>query len=269
MDLRGKDTRESGQSCERPRVSTVTITLNEERNVGPCLESLAWADEIIIVDSYSSDKTVEVCQQYTSKIYQRPWPGFGAQKNFGIDQALSEWILIVDADERITDSLRDEIKDVLSTHSTDMVGYHIPRRNFWYGKWIRWAGMYPDYQLRLFKKSAGRYNDVAVHENLILNGRTGFIKNPMIHITERRLSDHMRKFMQYTTLAAHEKAKKRTKVSMLDLGFKHIMTFLKSYLLRQGFRDGIHGFIISVLAGMYTFVKYAKLWEMNQRRDRS
>ena len=250
------------------QISSVTITLNEEQNIRPCLESLDWVDEIIVVDSFSTDKTVEICDDFTDKVYQQPWPGFGAQKNFAIDQALSEWILIVDADERITEALRDEIKEVISKESTESVGYHIPRRNFWYGKWIRWAGMYPDYQLRLFKKSVGRYNDVAVHENLILNGPMGYLKNPMVHITERRLSDHMKKFMQYTTLAALEKAKKRREVSVLDLGVNHVMTFLKSYLLRQGFRDGIHGFIISVLAGMYTFVKYAKLWEMNQKGGR-
>ena len=250
------------------RLSVVIITYNEQRNIYACLDSVKWVDEIVVVDSFSTDDTVTVCLEYTQKVFQRPWPGYGMQKNFGIEQATCEWILIVDADERITEVLRDEIKEVISKESTESVGYHIPRRNFWYGKWIRWAGMYPDYQLRLFKKSAGRYNDVAVHENLILNGPTGYLKNPMVHITERRLSDHMKKFKRYTTLAALEKAKKRRKVSVLDLGVNHIMTFLKSYLLRRGFRDGIHGFIISVLAGMYTFVKYAKLWEMNQKGGR-
>jgi glycosyltransferase involved in cell wall biosynthesis len=252
---------------DRPtRISSVTITLNEEHNIELCLESLKWVDEMIIVDSFSTDKTVEICRAYTDKIYQRPWPGFGAQKNFAIDQALSEWILIVDADERITEALRDEIKTVVSRQGTGNVGYHIPRRNFWYGKWIRWAGMYPDYQLRLFKKSAGRYNDVAVHENLILNGPMGYLKNPMDHFTERHLSDHFRKFSIYTSYAAQEKAKKKRKVFWTDLALNHLATFLKSYLIRQGYRDGIHGFIISVLAAMYTFAKYAKLWEMYNGR---
>ena len=249
------------------QLSVVLITYNEERNIVDCLKSVKWTDEIVVVDANSQDGTVELCLRYTNKIFQRAWPGFGPQKNFGIDQVTSEWILIVDADERVTPALRDEIREIIKQPGEN-VGYHIPRRNFWYGKWVRWAGMYPDYQLRLFKKSAGRYNDVAVHENLILNGPTSYLKNPMDHITERRLSDHMKKFMQYTTLAAEEKAKSRKKVSMLDLGLNHVATFLKSYLIRQGFRDGIHGFIVSVLAAMYTFVKYAKLWEMYESKDR-
>jgi glycosyltransferase involved in cell wall biosynthesis len=248
-------------------ISVVIITYNEERNIMDCLESVKWADEIVLVDSISQDRTVELCRKITDKIYRRPWPGFGPQKNFGIDHTTSEWILIVDADERVPAALRNEIIETVRQPG-EKVGYHIPRRNFWYGKWIRWAGMYPDYQLRLFKKAAGRYNDVLVHENLILNGPTGYLKNPLDHITERRLSDHMKKFMQYTTLAAEEKAKKRDEVSIFDLAFNHAATFIKSYLIRQGFRDGIHGFIVSVLAGMYTFVKYAKLWEMRESKDR-
>jgi (heptosyl)LPS beta-1,4-glucosyltransferase len=249
-------------------ISAVLITYNEERNIVDCLEAVKWVDEIVIVDANSQDKTLELCRKFTDKIYKRPWPGFGPQKNFGIDQATSEWILIVDADERVPSALRDEILEIVKQPG-EKVGYRIPRRNFWYGKWVRWAGMYPDYQLRLFKKSAGRYNDVLVHENLILNGPTGHLENPMDHITERRLSDHMKKFMQYTTLAAEEKAKRRSKVTILDLVFNHKATFIKAYFIRKGFRDGIHGFIVSMLAGMYTFVKYAKLWEMESSKDRS
>lgn len=248
-------------------ISAVVITYNEERNIVDCLESIKWINEIVIVDANSQDKTAEVCRKFTNKIFQRPWPGFGLQKNFGIEQTTSDWILIVDADERVPVALRDDILEAIRQPGNN-IGYHIPRRNFWYGKWIRWAGMYPDYQLRLFKKSAGRYNDVAVHENLILNGLKGYLKNPMDHITERRLSDHMKKFMQYTTLAAEEKAKRQRKASILDLALNHVVTFIKSYFIRQGFRDGIHGLIVSVLAGMYTFVKYAKLWEMHESKDR-
>jgi glycosyltransferase involved in cell wall biosynthesis len=248
-------------------ISAVIITYNEERNIVECLDNVKWVDEIVIVDANSQDRTIELCRKFTNKIYKRPWPGFGPQKNFGIHQASSDWILIVDADERVPIVLRDEILEIVR-QPAEIVGYRIPRRNFWYGKWVRGAGMYPDYQLRLFKKSAGRYNDVLVHENLILNGPTGFLKNPMDHITERCLSDHMKKFMQYTTLAAEEKAKKRKKASILDLALNHVATFIKSYFIRRGFRDGIHGFIVSVLAAMYTFVKYAKLWEMTESRDR-
>jgi glycosyltransferase involved in cell wall biosynthesis len=248
-------------------VSAVVITYNEEHNISDCLEALKWVGEIVIVDANSQDRTIDLCRKFTDKIHRRSWPGFGPQKNFGIDQAISDWILIVDADERITPALRDEIRGIIMQHGKN-VGYHIPRRNFYYGKWTRWGGLYPDYQLRLFKKGAGRYNDVAVHENLMLNGPTGYLKNPRDNITKRRLSDHMKKFMLYTTLAAGEKAKRTRKATYLDLAFNHEATFIKSYCIRQGFRDGIHGFILSVLAGMYTFVKYAKLWEMQMVKGR-
>ncbi len=248
------------------QLSVVIITYNEQQNIQACLDSVRWADEIVVVDCFSTDDTVKACLEYTQKVFQRPWPGYGMQKNFGIEQATYEWILILDADERITEMLRDEIKEMMSQENMESVGYHIPRRNFWYGKWIRWAGMYPDYQLRLFKKSAGRYNDVAVHENLILNGPTAHLNNSMDHFTERLVSDHFKKFSRYTSYAAVEKAKARKNVFWTDLIFNHIATFLKSFCVRQGFREGVHGVIIGVFAAMYTFVKYAKLWEMKHRR---
>ena len=133
MDLRGEGFRETSKVRGLPPISVVTITLNEERNIRSCLESVKWVDEIIIVDSFSTDKTVEICDEFTNRIYQRLWPGFGAQKNFGIDQALSEWVLIVDADEKVTQALREEIQETLKQPG-NIVGYHIPRCNFWYGK---------------------------------------------------------------------------------------------------------------------------------------
>jgi (heptosyl)LPS beta-1,4-glucosyltransferase len=249
---------------KRPSIASVTITLNEEGNIRECLESLDWVDEIVIVDAFSSDRTADICHEYTQKIIQRPWPGFGAQKNIGIDLATTEWILVVDADERITPPLRNEILQVISDSEKEQVGYHIARRNYWCGKWIRHAGMYPDYQLRLFKKSAGRYDDVAVHEHLILDGSTSNLQNPMDHYTERQLSDHFKKFSRYTSYAAVERAKTTKKVRWTHLAFNQMATFLKVYFIRQGFREGTHGLIISVWAAMYTFVKYAKLWEKKQ-----
>jgi glycosyltransferase involved in cell wall biosynthesis len=155
-------------------IAAVVITKDEERNIGPCLESLRWTDEIIVVDACSGDRTVEIARQYTDRLFVRAWPGFGPQKNFGIDKTNADWVLVVDADERVTEPLQKEILALLRTGPpADVAGFEIPRRNYFYGKWIRGGGIYPDYQLRLFRRSAGRYDDVLLHERLSRSRASG------------------------------------------------------------------------------------------------
>src|SRR2546425_5326131 len=247
-------------------IKAVVITKNEERNITACLESLKWVDEIIVVDAESTDHTVELAKVYTPKVFVRPWLGFGPQKNFAMQQASADWILIVDADERVSDELREEIQALLQKPGP-AIAFQVPRRNFYYGRWVKWGGTYPDYQIRLFRRGTARYNDVRIHENLIVNGKTGTLNGYLDHYTEARLDEHFTKFDLYTTLAAQEKSKSRSVVRWSDLAFRPVVTLLKTYLLKQGFRDGIHGLIISVFASMYTFVKYAKLWELTQHAD--
>jgi glycosyltransferase involved in cell wall biosynthesis len=244
-------------------IACVVITKNEEANIRECLASVAWASERIVVDAESSDRTAEVARAAGAKVIVRPWPGFGAQKNYGMDHAVAEWVLILDADERVPDPLQREILSQIATWKTgDPVAYEIPRRNYFYGAWVRHAGVYPDYQIRLFRRGQARYNDVPVHENLIVQGPIGKLTNPMDHFTERRIRDHFRKFGLYTTLAAQEKGRTVKAVHPGDLVLRPLVVFVKSYLLKKGFRDGVRGLIVSVFAGMYTFVKYAKLWAM-------
>ena len=253
---------------DRVNVSVVVITKNEEHNLHECLQSVRWADEIVVVDAESTDRTVEVARKYTDKVVVRPWPGFGPQKNFGMDQASSDWILILDADERVTLELQQEIQQVVKQWSShDPVAYRVPRRNFYYGRWIRHGGVYPDYQIRFIRKGAARYNDMPVHENLIVEGGVGVLRGHLDHYTERRIADHFEKFELYTTLAAQQKLKSRHSVHWYDLLGRPLVILLKTYVIKQGFRDGIHGLILSVFAGMYTFVKYAKLWELTQHAD--
>ena len=243
-------------------VSAVVITKNEEQNIGDCLKSVDWVDEIIVVDAESQDRTTERASEYTQRIFVRPWPGFGAQKNFGIDQADSDWILILDADERVSPELKAEIQHLLGSWSPGgPVAFEAPRRNIFYGKWVRWGGTYPDYQIRLFRKGKARYKDVEVHENLMISGAVGTLNGHFKHFTERQIVDHFRKFNLYTTLAAREKGKSQDFVRWYHLLVNPLIVFLKTYFLRKGFRDGIRGVIIAVFASMYTFVKYAKLWE--------
>lgn len=250
-------------------IAAVIITKDEERNIAACLESVRWADERIVVDAESRDRTVEMARQHGAQVHVRPWRGYGPQKNFGIEQARAEWILIVDADERITPALREEIQSVLKAGPpAEVAGYEIPRRNFFYGRWIRGGGLYPDYQLRLFRKAAGRYDDTMLHENLGLRGRVERLRHPMDHDSMPTIRAHVRKMTRYTTLGAMEKLKSRATVTAWDLAGHHLGTIVKTYLLRRGYRDGVHGVIVALFAGMHTFVKYAKAWEALNARDK-
>ena len=243
-------------------IAAVVITKDEEGNIADCLDSVRWADELIVVDAESRDRTVEVARRYTSQVFVRPWAGYGPQKNFGIDQAHTDWILVVDADERVTDQLRQEIQDLLAAEPPpDVGGYEIPRRNFFYGKWIQGGGLFPDYQLRLFRRQAGRYDDVRLHEHLAVRGRRERLRVPFDHYSMPSVSHHVRKMMRYTTLGADEKLKRVRHVSGWVIATHHLGTMLKTLFVRGGYRDGVPGLIVAMFAGLHTFVKYAKAWE--------
>ena len=222
-------------------------------------------DEIIAVDSYSTDKTVEICREFTPHVFQRKWNGFGEQKNFAIDHATSDWVFILDADECVSDDLRVEIQRVLQAGQTGAVAYSLPRKNYYYGKWVRWGGVYPDYQLRLFRRGVGRLDGSEPHNRFVFEGLHEYLTNALDHYTERTIEDHFKKFNNFTTLAARERGKTKQMVRWTDLTMRPLFTFWKYYVRRQGFRDGVRGLIISVFASMYTFVKYAKLWDVTRR----
>jgi glycosyltransferase involved in cell wall biosynthesis len=246
-------------------LSTVIITKNEEKNIDACLRSVQWANQIVVVDAESTDRTAELARHYTPLVIVRQWEGYGPQKNFGILQATGDWILILDADERVSPELAKEIQSRLAIWASgDPVAFSIPRRNIFYGEWVRWGGAYPDLQIRLFKKGKATYNDVEIHENLIVEGPIGNLKGCLEHYTENRIIDHFRKFSLYITLAAKEQAKSTAKVHWCNLLFNPLVTFFKKYCLKQGFKDGIRGIIYSVFASMYTFGKYAKLFELQR-----
>ncbi|HJR77576.1 MAG TPA: glycosyltransferase family 2 protein [Nitrospiraceae bacterium] len=250
-------------------IAAIVVTKNEEHNIADCLGTLTWVEEIIVVDAESTDRTVEIAKSFTPHVFVRPWPGYGPQKNFGIDRARAEWILIVDADERVPKPLRDEIVAVLQGNETgETAGYEIPRRNYFYGKWIEGGGLYPDYQLRLFKKTAGRYDDVLLHENFRLQGSTRRLEQPLDHYSMPTVAAHVRKMMRYTGLAAEEKLKCASRISAWTIATHHLATILKTLVTRGGYRDGVHGLIVAMFAGLHTFVKYAKAWEkLNVRRE--
>ncbi|NKB81461.1 MAG: glycosyltransferase [Nitrospirales bacterium] len=247
-------------------LSVVVITKNEESQLRGCLRSIDWVKDIVVVDAESTDATREIAREYTDRVFIRAWPGFGPQKNFGIDQVRTEWVLVVDADERVSPELAIEIQQQVERWSPgDPVAYRVSRRNFFYGQWVRWGGAYPDYQIRLFRKRMAQYNDVEIHENLLVSGEVGTLQGHLAHYTENQIADHFKKFGPYTTLAAHEKHKVRSVVRWYHFVVNPLVVFVKTYLFKKGFRDGVRGGIFAIHAGMYTFVKYVKLREHLQR----
>lgn len=240
-------------------VSVVIVTKNEEMNIKDALDSTKDSAEIIVLDSYSTDRTVEICRRYTDKVFQREWQGYSRQKQAAVNMAAGPWVLILDADERITSELRKEIADVVNENKYD--GFYIPRKNFFIGKWIKRSGWWPDYTLRLFKKDAGSLENREVHEKVIVKGSVSHLKHPLEHYTYDSISDYLKKTDNYSTLAAKELKKNRATPNPLDLIFRPFFTFIKMFFLRLGFMDGMHGLILAVLYSYYTFLKYAKTWE--------
>jgi len=241
-------------------ISVIIITLNEERNIEECLESVKWADEIVIVDSHSSDQTREMAAKYTDKIFDVDWQGYAAAKNFAIEQTSSEWILWIDADERVTGGLRDEIQPIVQGTAV-FNGYEIPRKAYFLGRWIKHCGWYPGYVLRLFKRGAATFNHSNVHEGLLFSGNRARLKNDILHYTDRNIEHYYHKFNRYTSLAIDDLIARNKKFTLSDLLFRPLFVFFKMYILKRGFLDGIQGFLLCVFSANYVFTKYAKLWE--------
>lgn len=252
-----------------PRKLTATvITLNEEAEIGACLDSLAWADEIVVVDSGSSDRTVEIARKYTDKVFRHKWGGYAAQKNWAVEQASYDWILSLDADERVSPELQAEIR-LLMEQEFPLSGYYIPRKNFFLGRWIRYGGWYPDHTIRLFDRKKGNFGNRMVHEAVGLSGQTGYLRNVIEHYTYRSLADYHDRAGRYAALAALEMQRAGRSFQATDLVMRPFWTFCKMYFFQQGIREGLYGFLLSVLYGYYTFLKYAKLWELEREAGKN
>ncbi len=247
-------------------VSACIITLNEESNICDCLDSIKWVDEIIVVDAFSSDRTVSLCRQYTDRVVQRPWPGHVAQKNFALSLATHEWVLSLDADERMSDELAKEILRELRDTSGAWDGYYFPRKTFHLGRWIQHGGWYPDHKLRLFRKSKARWGGVDPHDIVQLDGRAKHLKSPLYHYTYRDLAHHIATMNRYTDIVADQKQRARVKFPLIHMLLNPVAMFAKTYLLKRGFLDGVPGLIIAACGSFYVFLKYAKLWELYHGR---
>lgn len=242
-----------------PKVTATLITRDEAANIEAALASVAWADEVIVVDSESTDGTVAVARKHGARVEVRPWPGYSAQKNYAASIAANDWILSLDADERVTPALATEIRALLAA-DPPLRGYRVPRVSHYLGRWIRGTDWYPDYQLRLYDRRAGEWNGRRVHESVALKGQPGVLRHDLQHYPYRDISHHLATIDRYTTLAAEEMRANGRRVSLAGLALHPPFAFLRNYVLRGGFRLGGVGFVLSVLNSYYVFLKLAKTW---------
>lgn len=248
-----------------PGISVVLITRNEAGRIRRCLESVRWADELIVVDQHSTDKTADICREYGATVLTREMSaGFGEQKQFAIDQASRPWILCLDADEVVSPALRCAI-DAAVRHPGPCVGFTMPRLTAYLGRFIRHCGWYPRPVLRLFRQGHGRFTDALVHEEVLVDGPVGQLQEDLLHYSYDSLSEHLQKLDLYTTYDSLMLARRGVRLTAMNAPWflmgKPLLVFLQKYVWQQGFREGYRGLILSGMAAFVTFVNYAKLWE--------
>lgn len=242
------------------KISAIIITKNEEANISDCLNSISWIDEIILVDAESSDRTVEIAKKFTSKIFINKWEGFAKQKEFAISKASNEWVLHIDADERVSALLKEEI---ININDDDINGFFLWRENYLLKKHIKSCGWDNDYQLRLVRKSKARLTDRLVHEGLAVEGNAKRLNNRLIHYTFTSIEKTMTKINHYTSLRAEELFKKKKIISGFGIVAHGLAGFIKFFVLLRGYKDGVYGLIISLFHSITTFLTYMKLWELH------
>jgi glycosyltransferase involved in cell wall biosynthesis len=247
------------------KLTVTVITYNEAEHIAAALDSVAWADEIIVVDSGSTDGTADIARAKASRVITRAWPGYSAQKNFAADQASNDWVLSMDADERVTPALADEVRALLA-RGPELQGYRIRRVTFYLGQWIRSTDWFPDFQLRLYDRRAGRWNGMKIHESFRLKtGPHGQLRGELEHYAYRDISHHLHKINSYTTLIAEQWHEEGRRTNPVAMALHPWFAFIRNYVLRAGVKDGRVGFIVSVLNSYYVFLKLAKLWEIQRR----
>jgi len=241
-----------------PLLSVILITKNEAANIRECLKSVSWADEIIVVDSGSTDDTASIAHEMGAQVHvHTDWPGFGPQKNRALSYASKDWVLSIDADERVTDKLRSEIE--LAMRKTTYEGYYCPRLSQFCGKFIYHSGWYPDYVLRLFKRKVGKFSDSLVHESVLLTGSTAKLKTPLLHYSYLTAADVERKVEHYSTAAAQQMLQSGKKSCQVSAALSGGWAFMRTYLLRLGVLDGSAGWNIACMNARTTYLKYRKL----------
>ncbi|HJU53364.1 MAG TPA: glycosyltransferase family 2 protein [Pyrinomonadaceae bacterium] len=254
------------------KISATIITFNEASNVRAAIESVAWANEVLVVDSESTDATREIAEECGARVIRRAWPGFAAQKQFAADEAKHDWVFSLDADERVSEELRHSVEDLLYTEETKLAdGYRVARRSFYMNRWIRGGGWYPDHQLRLYHRARGRWRGAHVHESVKMDegARTETLAGDLLHYSVRDAAHHHRMIGErYAPLAALQMFEQGRKTSALRIATAGPAAFIRSYLLKGGFRDGLPGFAIAKFAAHHAFLKHLLLWERQKDSDK-
>ena len=252
------------------KITATVITFNEEANIRAACESVAWADEIIVVDSESTDSTPSIVRSCGARLITNRWPGFAAQKQFAVEQAQSDWIFSLDADERVSEQLKRAIEDLRKQTDSKLAdGYQIARSTNYQGRWIRGGGWYPDRQLRLFRKSAGHWKKRHIHESVEMNpgARVQELPGDILHYTVRDAAHHHRMIGErYAPLAALQMYEEGKRTSALKIATVGPLAFVRSFILKTGFRDGLAGISIASFAAHHAFLKHLMLWEMQNKR---
>lgn len=244
------------------KLSVVIIAKNEAERIEACLQSVAWADEIIVVDSGSSDETGDIARRYTDQVHSLSWQGFGRQKQAAVNFATNEWIFNIDCDERMTVELADEIRKILASEAP-VAAYSVPRRTFIGAREIRHCGWYPDRTVRLFQRSMAHYSDSMVHERVDVSGVTANCSGHLLHFSFSGISPMLAKTNLYSDLSARQMFEAGRRCTMFDLAVKPLAAFIKTYIIRAGFLDGVEGLTVSITTALVTYAKYAKLRELH------
>jgi (heptosyl)LPS beta-1,4-glucosyltransferase len=250
-----------------PKLSVTVITKNEAADIAAALDSVRWADEIIVVDSGSSDATTTIASRYTDRVVVRAWQGYVDQKNAAALLATYDWILSVDADERVTQELAAEIRATLEQTPAHQA-FRMPRVTWHLGRWIRTTDWYPDHQVRLYNRTRAHWTGGRVHEGVAVAGSLGTLSNELQHYPYRDIAEHVETIDRYTTLAAQTMRERGARAGWLQLAGHAPLAFLRNYILRRGFRDGHVGLIVSAMNAYYVFLKFAKLWELQRAETR-
>jgi len=251
---------------EKLPLSVAIITKNEEDRLPECLASIAFAADVVVVDSGSTDRTVEIAREFGAVVYDEPWQGFGRQKQLAIDRCRHNWVLVLDADERVGVETQWEIREVLAAGTC--VAYSFPRKNYFCGRWLRHAGWWPDRVVRLFRKDCAGMSQRSVHESLEVHGPVGTLRHPLIHYANKDLAQTLSKVNHYSSAGANELFAQGKTASVAKAYLRAAWAFLHSYILRGGFLDRGEGFIMAVSGFMNVFFKYAKLRELQKQKEK-
>ena len=245
------------------KVSAIIVCFNEEDNIHACLESVDWCDEIVVIDAHSTDRTLDIVREFTDRIFVRDWPGYREQKQFALDQASLEWVLNLDADERVSPELRSEILEQLADGAPGIDGFYVPRLVHYLGRWWYRGGWYPDYRLRLFRREKAIWGGVNPHEKVLVAGKTRRLSGSLLHFTYADVSQHLMTVNRLTDISAIE-ALKRDRVSGARLITRPAWRVFRSLVMNRGIMEGWPGVFVAATAGFYVFLKYAKALELRK-----